>query len=104
MNALALSVVIPTYNRVNTLRAVLPTLLDQTLSADVYEIVIADSHSLDGTADYVEEMRASAGERLRYLPGAYTGRLIVGTSRESSLRRRPAPRCRRGLRAAGAVS
>ncbi len=74
MNDLVLSVVIPTYNRASTLRSVLPTLLDQSLATDAYEIVVADSQSDDGTAEYVEGLRRSAGERLRYLPGAYSGR------------------------------
>jgi glycosyltransferase involved in cell wall biosynthesis len=70
-----LSVVIPTYNRVSTLREVLPSLLDQTLSGESYEIVLADSHSDDGTADFVCELAGTlpAG-RLRYVPGAYGGR------------------------------
>lgn len=74
MNQLALSVVIPTYNRMNTLRVVLPTLLDQSLSPEAYEIVIADSLSSDGTAEYLAKVHATVGERLRYVPGAYSGR------------------------------
>lgn len=69
------SVVVPTYNRIDTLRVVLPSLLDQTAPANAYEIVIADSQSADGTAEYVRETIASAGEdRLRYVPGPYGGR------------------------------
>ena len=74
MSPLELSVVMPTYNRVNTLREVLPTLLDQTLPQDAYEIVIADSLSSDGTAEYVQGLSASAGDRVRYVPGPYAGR------------------------------
>ncbi len=70
-----LSVVIPTRNRLDTLRAVLPSLLTQTLPAPCYEIIIADSLSTDATADYVGgmtgEMRSG---HLKYLPGPYTGR------------------------------
>lgn len=70
-----LSVVVPTYNRIDTLRVVLPTLLAQTLDAASYEIVIADSRSGDGTAEYVNGLIAKlpAG-RLRYVPGPYSGR------------------------------
>jgi glycosyltransferase involved in cell wall biosynthesis len=74
MNRLSLSVVVPTYNRRRTLEAVLPTLLDQTLPADAYEIIIADSTSTDGTAEYISSLQTSVGERLRYLPAAYAGR------------------------------
>jgi glycosyltransferase involved in cell wall biosynthesis len=45
-----ISVVIPTYNRIDTLRHVIPSLLRQDLRADRYEIVVADSLSNDGTA------------------------------------------------------
>lgn len=74
MNAPSLSVVIPTYNRLDRLRVVLPTLLDQSLAADAYEILIADSCSTDGTAQYVQEVRYSASDRVRYVPGSYSGR------------------------------
>lgn len=70
-----LSVVIPTYNRLETLREVLPSLLEQTLPAPEYEIVIADSRSTDGTAEYLAQLRAGPGAgRIRHLPGEYAGR------------------------------
>src|SRR5579859_6703809 len=70
-----LSVVVPTYNRIDTLRVVLPSLLDQTVDPNAYEIVIADSRSDDGTDEFVRSTIASAGaQRLRYVPGPYTGR------------------------------
>lgn len=70
-----ISVVIPTYNRLDTLRVVLPSLLNQTLAHDRYELVLADSRSVDGTAAYVEELMRGAGAgRIRYLPGDYGGR------------------------------
>jgi glycosyltransferase involved in cell wall biosynthesis len=74
MNAPQLSIVVPTYNRLPTLRAVLPTLLDQSVPPDAYEVLIADAASTDGTAEFIASQQASAGERLRYLPGAYGGR------------------------------
>jgi glycosyltransferase involved in cell wall biosynthesis len=70
-----ISVVVPTYNRLDTLRVVLPSLLDQSLAAASYEIVIADSQSNDGTRDFVSETASAAGAaRLRYVPGPYAGR------------------------------
>ena len=68
------SVVVPTYNRVGTLRVVLPSLLDQSIGADQYEIVIADSRSTDGTAAYVAELAGSATQRIRHIPGDFSGR------------------------------
>jgi glycosyltransferase involved in cell wall biosynthesis len=67
-----LSVVIPTYNRIDTLRVVLPSLLGQTLAHGDYEIVVADSRSTDGTAEYIASL--DAGGRIRHIPGDYGGR------------------------------
>jgi glycosyltransferase involved in cell wall biosynthesis len=70
-----ISVVIPTYNRIDTLAEVLPTLLAQTLDAGSYEIIVADSESSDGTAAYLRDLSAGiAPERVRHLPGRYSGR------------------------------
>ncbi|MGB8265021.1 MAG: glycosyltransferase [Candidatus Velthaea sp.] len=73
MSQLRISVVIPTYNRLDTLRHVIPALLAQDLRADEYEIIVADSLSTDGTKEYLAGIAASDG-RVRHLPGPYTGR------------------------------
>ena len=71
-----LSVVIPTYNRLETLRHVIPSLQRNTLAAELFEIVVADSNSNDGTAEYLAEV-AVADPRVRHLPGPYTGRAMA---------------------------
>jgi len=72
-NALRISVVIPTYNRLDTLRHVIPSLLAQDVHPESYEIIVADSQSNDGTREYLaEEIRRAP--RLRHEPGPYTGR------------------------------
>jgi glycosyltransferase involved in cell wall biosynthesis len=71
-----ISVVIPTYNRLETLRHVIPSLLRQDLRAERYEVVVADSNSNDGTAEYLAEVTAQDA-RLRHLPGPYTGRAMA---------------------------
>ncbi len=68
-----ISVVIPTYNRREILAAVLPTLLAQDLEPERYELLVCDSNSSDGTAQYVGELH-ERHPRVRYLPGAYGGR------------------------------
>ncbi|MDQ2818051.1 MAG: glycosyltransferase [Candidatus Eremiobacteraeota bacterium] len=84
---LDLSVIIPTYDRLQTLRLVLPTLLSQTLQPQRYEIVIADSQSTDGTAEFVAGLAAQAGaDRLRHLPGAYAGRAAARNAGISAAR------------------
>ncbi len=71
-----ISVVIPTYNRIETLRFVLPSLLAQDLSGDRYELLLCDSNSTDGTAEYVAALCAQHAH-LRHLPGPYTGRAMA---------------------------
>ncbi|HXN08725.1 MAG TPA: glycosyltransferase, partial [Candidatus Acidoferrales bacterium] len=88
MSPLEISVVMPTYNRIDTLREVLPTLLDQTLPAAAYEIVVADSQSTDGTAEYVRDICQRDNERVRYIPGAYSGR---GAARNAGIEAARAP-------------
>jgi glycosyltransferase involved in cell wall biosynthesis len=71
-----ISVVIPTYNRLDTLRHVIPSLLRQDLRAERFEIVVADSNSNDGTAEYLAGV-AESDPRVRHLPGPYTGRAMA---------------------------
>ena len=65
------SIVIPTYNRRATLEVVLPSLLQQTYPAADYEMLLCDAGSSDGTRELVEQLN---DERLRFLPGADSGR------------------------------
>jgi GT2 family glycosyltransferase len=51
-----ISVVIPTYNRRETLAVVLPLLAGQTLPAEQYELLLCDSGSTDGTNELVAEL------------------------------------------------
>ena len=67
------SVVIPTYNRLETLRDVVPTLLAQDLDAARYELLVCDSNSTDGTAGYLANV-AAEHPNVRHLPGPYGGR------------------------------
>ena len=71
-----LSVVIPTYNRLETLRHVIPSLQRNSLAPDLFEIVVADSNSNDGTAEYLAQV-AAEDPRVRHLPGPYTGRAMA---------------------------
>jgi glycosyltransferase involved in cell wall biosynthesis len=71
-----LSVVIPTYNRLDTLRHVIPSLLRNSLRAERYEVIVADSNSSDGTAEYLAGVAAEY-PRVRHLPGPYTGRAMA---------------------------
>ena len=68
-----ISVVVPTYNRLDTLRHVIPSLLAQDLRRGEFEVVVADSNSTDGTAEYLAGVAADS-PFVRHLPGPYTGR------------------------------
>jgi GT2 family glycosyltransferase len=70
---LEISVVVPTYNRLDTLRYVIPSLVAQDLRPDAFEVIVADSQSNDGTAEYLAEVARSA-PNIRHLPGPYSGR------------------------------
>jgi GT2 family glycosyltransferase len=68
-----ISVVVPTYNRLETLEYVLPTLLAQDLAPSEFEVLVCDSNSTDGTAEFMARMQTEH-PNARYLPGAYSGR------------------------------
>ena len=68
-----ISVVIPTYNRLDTLRHVLPSLVAQDLRRGAFEVLVADSNSNDGTREYIAAI-ATEHPFVRHLPGAYGGR------------------------------
>ena len=70
---LRISVVVPTYNRLTTLRHVVPSLVAQELEPGAFEVVVADSNSTDGTAEYLADV-AREHPFVRHLPGPYTGR------------------------------
>src|SRR5580692_5442935 len=70
---LDISVVIPTYNRLDTLSRVLPTLLDQDLEPSQYELLVCDSNSTDGTAEFLAGVVQTHGN-VRHLAGPYSGR------------------------------
>jgi GT2 family glycosyltransferase len=71
-----ISVVIPTYNRLDTLQHVVPSLLASDVAPHTMEIVVADSNSSDGTAPYLAAV-AAEHPNLRHLPGPYTGRAMA---------------------------
>ncbi|HTU71859.1 MAG TPA: glycosyltransferase family A protein [Candidatus Baltobacteraceae bacterium] len=68
-----ISVVVPTYNRLETLAHVIPTLLAQDLAPSRFEVLVCDSNSTDGTAEYLAEVHAEH-PGVRHLPGGYSGR------------------------------
>lgn len=88
MNEPEISVVIPTYNRIDRLRSVLPTLLLQNIDRQAYEIVVADSMSSDGTPEYLAGLVNGQPGLVRYLPGSYTSRAAARNAGVAAARAR----------------
>lgn len=73
-----ISIVVPTYNRAETLAKVLPSLLEQDYPD--YEILFCDSNSTDETGKILEEL---SSPKIIHLKGNYRGR---GEARNAGLK------------------
>jgi glycosyltransferase involved in cell wall biosynthesis len=60
------TIVIPTYGRSKMVDAAVKSALAQDYDADAYEVIVVDSSPTDDVRKTVEQLRRSAGERLRY--------------------------------------
>ena len=73
-----ISVVMPTFNRCDTLAVVLPAILEQATRRP-YEVLLCDSGSTDGTAELVQRLQLDLAKRpvapvLKHLTGPNRGR------------------------------
>jgi glycosyltransferase involved in cell wall biosynthesis len=84
-----MSVIIPTYNRANSLRVTLQSLLEQDLSPASYEIIVVDNNSSDHTVAVVREIRQSGVVDVRYLhearPGVHYARNLGATQAQGTI-------------------
>ena len=75
-----ISVIIPTINRIKTLKAVIQSLVDQTLDKDLYEVIIMDQGANSETKKLVDKFSVTAGPKLNYIsnsvPGTHSNRNI----------------------------
>ena len=62
-----ISVVVSTYNRAETLRGAIASLLALSPESPPHEIIIVDNNSKDHTREVVESMIPASGGRLRYV-------------------------------------
>lgn len=81
-----MSVVIPTYNNREVLRETIRALQRQTLGAELYEIVVVDDGSTDGTAEMLAELSTGPGPVVRCVTQPNRGRsaarnLGIGSAR-----------------------
>jgi GT2 family glycosyltransferase len=70
---LQLSVVVPTYNRVASLRRMLEALARQTIAPESFEVLVVDDGSTDGTPALVRLLEAQSPFRIRLLHQAHAG-------------------------------
>jgi glycosyltransferase involved in cell wall biosynthesis len=74
------SVVVPTYNRANLLRATVESILQQTYTD--FELIIVDNMSRDGTENYVANLR---DQRVRYFRNDNGG--VIAINRNFGIRK-----------------
>lgn len=67
MQNIEVSIVIPTYNRANSLKETLESLFLQNFPANKYEILICDDNSSDNTEEVVKELMRNKQHNLRYI-------------------------------------
>jgi len=51
-----ISVIIPTYNRLNVLKRTLSCINKQTISRNKYQVIVVDDASTDGTGKYLKSL------------------------------------------------
>ena len=64
---LKISVVIPVYNQLRFLKSMLYSLDRQTYPKELFEIIIADDGSSDGTGDYISKIKNNFRFKLKYV-------------------------------------
>src|SRR5262245_50520479 len=68
-----LSVVIPTYNRCDSLYVTLEALGEQTISVDQFEVLVVSDGSTDGTDEMVRRLSRESRYHLKLLTQTNTG-------------------------------
>lgn len=66
MSKIIVSIIIPTYNRKESIRKTLNSLFNQTYPRDNYEIIVCDDGSTDGTEETVNDLIKESPCVLRY--------------------------------------
>lgn len=60
------SIVVPTFNRKDSLKKTLQSLIDQNYSHTEYEIIVCDDGSTDGTSIFMENLLKVSGVEIKY--------------------------------------
>ena len=62
---LPLSVVLPTYNRKETLEVLLPLLEHQSFTLDQFEVIVSDDGSTDGTQEFLSQYAKNTANKIK---------------------------------------
>jgi len=68
-----ISIIVPTYNRKETLKTVLTSAFRQNYPSDRMEIIVADDGSTDGTSDMVRKLKENSPVKLSYFKQKHMG-------------------------------
>jgi glycosyltransferase involved in cell wall biosynthesis len=66
-DGVCVSVVIPTYNRKETLKQTLDALFSQSYHKDKYEIIVIDDGSTDGTKEMIDKLINKSSCKIKYI-------------------------------------
>jgi glucosyl-dolichyl phosphate glucuronosyltransferase len=72
MNEYLISIVVCTYNRCSLLESAVKSLMQQTVSKNLYEVIVIDNNCTDDTKNVVEKLK-SEYENLKYIIEGKTG-------------------------------
>jgi glycosyltransferase involved in cell wall biosynthesis len=77
----AASIILPTYNRKETLKLVLKCLENQSLPKELYEIIVSDDASSDGTQEYLSEFSQRTTSNFKYVLAEKNGGPAIARNR-----------------------
>ena len=77
------SVIIPTHNRKDEIKELLGSLENQSLSKDLFEVILVDDGSTDGTKEWVEKFENKSSMNITYIRRLHGG---PGTTRNEGMK------------------
>ena len=66
-NQVKISIITPCYNRANELLFLMESLADQTIDENLFELIICDDGSTDGTSKLINNWQKKNSFKIKYL-------------------------------------